>query len=162
MCSLVLGLALAFAIPSQAQQIMPITVGTTNCGATALPALNCYSVPLTIGGVSGTAWFLPNYILFRPALEGASYVEAQITSVMTNSVNNIGQVTSATYSFTINAPSLNGSSADPDGNGDADVVQGQITITASYKYGCNSGRGGGCRYVLQITGGSGAQSITQD
>ena len=148
--------------PSGTPAGTPITVDAANCGATALQNLNCYSVPLTIGDVSGTAWFLPQFILFRPSLEGANYVEAQITSTTILATNDIGQVTQDQIAFTIPAPSLNGSAADPDGNSDSDVVQGQITLNASYRWGCNSGRGGGCRYVLSVTGGSGTQSIKQD
>ena len=148
--------------PSGSPAGTPITVGAADCGATALQDLNCYSVPLTIGDVSGTAWFLPQFILFRPSLEGANYVEAQITSTTILATNNLGQATQVRMAFTIPAPSLNGSSADPDGNSDSDAVRGQMTLGASYRWGCNSGRSGGCRYVLSVTGGSGAQSIAQD
>lgn len=164
---MLLGLAAILMLSAPAQAgTTSIAVGTANCGATALPNLNCYQLPLKIGGVQGTAWIdvqgQAGFILFRPALEGANYVEGAITAVTNLQVNNIGQVTSATISFTIADPSANGYTADPDHNGDADSVQGSITISATYYRGCSSGRVGGCRWLITVTGGSGTQSMPQD
>ncbi len=164
MCSLVIALAvsLVLAVPSHAQQTTAITVGQANCGRSALPNLNCYSVPLTIGNVTGTAWIdvqnQAGFILFRPNLEGSNYVEGQITGAFVEAHNAIGQVTRATITFKILVPSANGAQADPDNNNDSDGVQGSITLNASYTFG--GGRFSG--WACTITGGSGAQSITQD
>ncbi|SRR5579871_848905 len=145
-----------FAVPSFAQDSTPvptttITVGTIYAGHTALPNLYCYSLPLTIGGVSGTAWIdvqgQGGFILFRPNLEGTGYVTAQITSVTGLQLNKIGQVTSMTVAFQV--------VADPDNDNDSDTVQGSITIMGLYVYG-GSGRIAG--WYLTITGGSGTQS----
>lgn len=158
MCSLVI--ALAFAIPSHAQQTTPITVGQVTCGKTGTPLFNCYAVPLTVGTNSGTAWFFPQYtggfILFRPNLEGPNYVTAQVTSTTVNARNAIGQVTQATYTFTV--------VADPNTDGDSDTMQGMITIDFSYYYSTGGGGrgGGGAGWYMKIVGGSGQQSITQD
>ena len=165
MCSLVL--ALAFAIPSQAQQTTPITVEAANCGRSSLPNLNCYSFPMIVGGVAGTAWIdvqgQGGFILFRPGLEGANYVEGKITSSTVDSRNAIGQATSATITFAIPNPSLNGYAGDPDNNGDSDAVVGAITINASYYYSSGGGgRAGAAGWVVTVTGGTGTQSIVQD
>lgn len=161
---LTLGLLILLAATgAAAQSTTPITVGQTTCGRTAPPAFNCYSVPLTVGANSGTAWFFPQgsggFIIFRPNLEGADYVEAAVTSSTVNSRNAIGQVTQATYTFVLNTPSLNGSSADPDSDGDADAVIGSITINFAYYYG---GYGRNSGWIMKIVGGGGQQSIPQD
>ena len=145
---------LAFAIGASAQTqppSTPITVGTTNCGVGGF--VNCYAVPLTIGTNSGTAWFYSNgnrgFILFRPSLEGSEYVTAAITSFTVNSRNIIGQATQVTITFTV--------VADPNADGDQDTVQGSITLNFAYQPLSRHGW-----YNVQVTGGSGAQSITQD
>ena len=161
MCSLVL--VLAFAIPSPAQQTAPtapattpITIGPVNCAYADAP-LNCYSVAMTIGGNSGTAWIATSFILFRPGLEGSNYVEGLVTSTTVTHRNAIGQATQEIITFTISNPSANGSPADPDADGDSDVVQGSLTINFSYG---PPGRWG--RYPTVTITGSGAQSITTD
>src|SRR3974390_130917 len=162
-----------WAMPAAAQT--PITVGSTTCGATALPYFNCFSVPVMVGDNASTAWFDPQYnggfILFRPAGEGANYVEARVTSVQVLATAIFTPpppykpgplVTQVQVNYTIANPSLTGLTADPDGEGDADQVSGYITINATYRWGCNSGRGAGCRWIMSVTGGSGSQSITVD
>lgn len=147
---------LAFAVGASAQGTTPtpISVGTVNCGRTTLTTLNCYSVPITIGGNTSTAWFdvqgQGGFILFRPNTEGTNYYTAAIQSVTVNSRNTIGQPTSVTITFQV--------TADPNNDNDADVVLGSVTLNATYAP--NNGRYGG--YVMTITGGSGAQSIAQD
>jgi hypothetical protein len=142
-----------FAMPSFAQSATAIKIGPVNCGYASAP-LNCYSVPMTIGGNSGTAWVAPGFILFRPGLQGSGYVEAVVTSWTISQRNLIGQPTQEVITFTITSPSANGVSADPDGDGDGDTVQGSLTINFSY-----SGHG---RYIQAMVSGSGNQSITQD
>jgi hypothetical protein len=128
----------------------PITVGQVTCGQ----YLNCYSVPLTISGVSSTAWIYPQtnggFILFRPNLEGADYVTALVTSWTVNSRNSVGQVTQTTVTFTVQA--------DANGDNDTDTVVGSITFNIAWVLG---GRWHNIYYPM-ITGGFGAQSITQD
>lgn len=154
MCSLVI--ALAFVIPSHAQTATPIIVNASGCGfVRGTGPLNCYATNMTIGGKSGTAWVYPNWILFRPGLEGAATVMANVTSTKVT-YDNVGLVTQETITFEIASPSLNGNSADPDNNGDADVVTGSVTFDFSY--------GPAGRYGMRVltVSGSGAQSITHD
>jgi hypothetical protein len=149
-------LALCFAIPSHAQTTTPsteppsttITVGQVTCPQ----FLSCYSVPLTIGGVSGTAWIYPQsnggFILFRLPLEGSNYVTALVTS-WTVTRNSMGQATKTTITYTVQG--------DPDNDGDTDTVMGSITLNIAWVLG---GRWHNIAYP-SITGGFGAQSITQ-
>lgn len=141
----------------------PITVGTATCGQW----FNCYSVPITIGGVAGSMWMYPQgqsgWIAFRPPLQGNNGPDAVFATVTSNTINSrnaIGQPTQATITYTItNPPYLDlGAPADPDSNGDDDVVMGSFTINMHYKF--HNGRGAG--WTQYIDGGSGAQSITQD
>jgi hypothetical protein len=156
-------LAIALATPAAAQQpasTTPITIGTVPCGRTGGPSFNCYSVPITVGDASSTAWFFPQgnggFILFRPPTEGDAYVTARVTSTTVNSRNTIGQVTQETITYTV--------VGDPDGDGDSDTVVGSVTINMTYAYSRGGGGkgGGGAGWYMTITGGTGAQSITQD
>jgi hypothetical protein len=143
-----LALALAMAIPSHAQSTTPITVGqsTGRCQQTNT-TLNCYSVAMTIGTNSGTAWVYPQgqsgFILFRPNLEGTGYVEATVTSSMVTGRNSVGQVTQLTVTYTLNG--------DPNSDGDTDVIMGSIVF--------NIVQGVGRYGYPSVTSGSGQQSI---
>ena len=115
-----------FVMPSFAQTAASstpttaITINSVNCGHTSAP-LNCYSVPMSINGHSGTAWIATGFILFRPGLEGSGYVEAAVTSWLVTQRNNIGQPTQEVITFTTFSTGLNGTQpADPDVDGDAD------------------------------------------
>jgi hypothetical protein len=153
---------LAFAIGASAQSTMTITVGQIDIGPAPGMHLNVYSLPLTIGGNSGTAWFYPQpcnsygvcgWILFRPPLEGPNNNPlAIVTSWVPNSFNSIGQVTSATVTYTFQG--------DPNIDGDTDAGTGSITFNFSYSWGKVGRYAFG--WIETITGGSGAQSITQD
>lgn len=155
-----LGLAAIAATAKPAQQpqepTTQITVGQVSLGSAQF-MINCYSVPLTIGGVAGTAWVDAQYnggfILFRPGLEGPDYVTAEIVpgSWTVLSRNTIGQVTSARIAFVVQA--------DPNSDADTDTVQGSITFNFSYTW---TGPGRYAGWHQTITGGFGAQSITQD
>ena len=152
----------ALSASAHAQSNAPITVGAATCGQW----FNCYSVPITIGGVSGSMWLYAtgagNWIAFRPPLQGNSgpdTVMATVTSNTVNTRNALGQPTQVTITYTItNPPYLGGTPADPDNNGDADVVMGSFTINMHYTF--HNGRGAG--WTMYIDGGSGAQSIMQD
>lgn len=149
-------LALAFGVVSgHAQSATPITVQPSSCGfSKGFGPLNCYTVNLTIGGVKTTADFTFDQIIFRGG-EGAPDVWAKTTS-HTFTYNSVGVPISETITYETE-PNPNGVSADPDSNGDADVVTGSITFYLSYgppmRYGMR---------VLNILSGMGAQSITQD
>jgi hypothetical protein len=151
---------LALAIPSHAQTIVPITVPPLDIGLASYMHPQLSSVPLTIGGVPGTMWLYPQpcnslgncgFILFRPPLEGSSYAMASVTGWTANSVNSIGQVTSATLSYTV--------LGDPNDDGDTDTVMGSITFSFSYYF---KACGRYCTGYHEIISGSGAQSITQN
>jgi hypothetical protein len=150
---------LGMAIGASAQTTAPpadppstlITVGQTSCGVGGY--LNCYAIPLTIGANSGTAWFYSpgngGHILFRPSLEGSDYMTAAITSFTVNGRNAMGQPTQITVTFTV--------VADLDVDGDQDTVQGSITLNLAWQPTSRHGW-----YNVQVMGGGGAQSITQD
>lgn len=133
----------------------PITVQPSSCGFTkGFGPLNCYTVNLTIGGNKTTADFTFDQIIFRGG-EGAPNVWATPTS-HTFTYNSVGVPISETITYETE-PNPNGQSADPDNNGDSDVVTGSITFYLSYgpplRYGMR---------VLNILSGMGAQSITQN
>lgn len=159
MQKLLAGMLFVLGMTVGAQAQTPISVGVASCGRSGAPVFNCYSVPLTVGGVTGTAWMYPQgsggFILFRPALEGDGYVTAQVTSTTVNARNAIGQVTQETITFTL--------VGDPGSDGDSDSVVGSITVNLSWTFKSgSSGRAGGSGWYMTIMGGSGAQSITQD
>jgi hypothetical protein len=153
---------LSFTIGASAQTITPadppstpITVGQsaglcTGSGVT----FYCYTVAMTIGANSGTAWVYPQwnggFILFRPNLEGADYVTAMVTSSVCTAHDAVGRTTQLTVTYTL--------VGDPNDDGDKDAVVGTITFNIAYVLG---GRWHNLYYPV-ITGGSGAQSITQD
>jgi hypothetical protein len=159
-------LALAFAIPSHAQSTTPITVVSMPGYITNYYYL--YNLPLTIGGVTGTAWMdvqgQRGFILFRPPLEGAStncngcsgYVLAQITSWTVNSRNSVGLPLSATMTYTTSGSSQ---PADPNNDGDSDTVVGSITFNYTWQQNPPGYRRG---WYATLTGGTGQQSIAQD
>lgn len=140
---------------ADADQSTPISVQPSSCGFTkGFGPLNCYTVNLTIGGVKTTADFTFDQIIFRGG-EGAPDVWAIPTS-HTFTYNSVGVPISETITYQTE-PNPNGQSADPDNNGDVDVVTGSITFYLSYgpplRYGMR---------VLNILSGMGAQSIMQD
>lgn len=146
-------LGLTFGVQANAQTSIPITIGQSNGPGNCQQSnttLNCYSVFMTIGGNSGTAWVYSQgqagFILFRPNLQGAGYVEAFVTSSTVNSRNAIGQVTQLTITYTL--------STDPNSDGDTDTVMGSITFNLAQTTG---------RYAhASVIGGFGQQTVTQD
>ena len=155
----------AFAIGASAQSSTPITVGQsaglcTGSGVT----FYCYTIPMTIGGNSGTAIVYPQwnggFILFRPNLQGADYVTALVVRTVVNAQDTAGRTTQLTVTFLLSASGINGTpqSPDPNNDGDVDTIVGTITFNIAYVLG---GRWHNLTYPI-ITGGSGAQSITHD
>ena len=119
-----------------------------------------YSVPITIGANTGTMIFYPQqcnasdvcgFILFRSPLQGPNYVTAYVRSWIANTFNSVGWVTSATVTYTV--------LADPNNDNDSDAVSGTFTMNFAYFF---TGYGRGRGWHESITGGSGAQLITQD
>jgi len=156
----VIAFALAFAIPSHAQSTVPITVPPFDVGLASYMHPQIYSIPINIGGVSGTMWLYPQncgptgncgFIIFRPLLEGSNYLDAVVTAWYANSYNSIGQVTSATLNYTIQG--------DPNADGDTDTVMGSITFSFSYSF---KVCGRYCTGYHETISGAGQQSITRD
>jgi hypothetical protein len=157
---LIFALACLFAIPARAQNTVAITVPPFDAGLASYMHPQLYSVPVTIGSVSGTMWLYPQtcnssgncgFITFRSPLQGPDPVVASVTAWFANTYNTIGQVTSATLNYTLYG--------DPNSDGDRDTVMGSITFTFSYHF-VVCGRY--CTGWHETLSGSGAQSITQD
>jgi hypothetical protein len=148
---------LALVLPvSYAQQstlaTTPITVGQAYLGTNYYYV---YNLPLTIGANTGTAWMdvqgQRGFILFRPSLEGSTYIEAQITSWTVNSTNSVGLPLSATVTYWFVTPT--------NSDNDTDFTQGSITFNYTWQQNPPGFRRG---WYVTLTGGSGMQSITQD
>lgn len=143
----------------------PIVVGASagNCVGSGI-TFYCYTVAMTVGSVSGTAIVYPQwnggFILFRPNLEGPDFVTGLVTSSTVTAHDSIGRTTKLTVTFTISGVGAGGlaQTPDPNNDGDTDVVVGTITFNIAYVLG---GRWHNLTYPI-ITGGAGAQSITQD
>jgi hypothetical protein len=161
----VLGMAIGVLAQSDP---LPITVGTV---ADAGPAFyghpNLYSVPVTVGGATGTMWLYPQacnssgicgWVFFRSPLEGPNGGFATVTDYYATAFDSQGRPTSLFIAFKITnaAPWL---PSDPDGDGDVDQVTGSFTINFNYFY---TGAGRGRGWHEGITGGSGSQYISQD
>jgi hypothetical protein len=150
-----LGVALILPATGKAQSdppSVPITVGQMVLGQNYY---NVYSLPLTIGGVSCTAWMdvqgQRGFILFRPPLEGSVAAQGQITSWKVNSSNSVGLPLSATMTYTLQA--------DTDNDSDTDTAVGSITFYYSWQLNPPGYRRG---WYVTLTGGAGAQSMKQN
>jgi hypothetical protein len=159
-------LGFMFGVTANAQSTTPITVGASpnaNCVGSGT-TFYCYTVNMTVGGVSGTAIVYPQgqrgFILFRPTLEGPDFVTGLVTSTVVKATDSVGRTTQLQVNFTISSVGAGGlpQNPDPNNDGDTDVVVGTITFNISYVLG---GRWHNIYYPV-ITGGTGAQSITQD
>jgi hypothetical protein len=143
---IVVGLAVA-------QGNTPITVGASrgNCQASGT-ILNCYTVPMTIGNNTGTAWVYPQgnggFIIFRSPLEGGVNVEATVNTSTVTGKDAVGRTTQLVVTYTVNG--------DSDGDGDTDTVVGTITFNIIYTRGYHN------LLYPSVSDGSGAQSITVD
>lgn len=145
----VLGLVLAFAFVSNAQEkTTPVTIGTTQGCKTSVVV--CYAIPVTIPGTPIVTMSLYETEIFFYDTNHALVMGGSLTRQVTK-YNSLYQPIQYTISYTV--------SGDPDENGDTDQIAGGFVMNVTWKKGCGVRW---CGWLATVTGGSGAQSVTQD
>lgn len=145
----VLGLVLAFAFASNAQQdTAAVKIGTTQGCKTSV--IVCYSIPVTIAGTPIVTMSLYETQIFFYDSSHNLIMGGSLTRQVTG-YNSLYQPIQYTISYTV--------SGDPDSNSDTDQIAGGFVMNVTWKKGCGVRW---CGWLATVTGGSGTQEVTQD
>jgi hypothetical protein len=110
----------------------------------------CYGIPVSIAGTPITSMALyESWIIFYDASHNV--VQSGPLTRQVTGYDNLYQPVQYTISYT--------ASGDPDGNADTDQLAGGFVMNVTWRKAIGMRWGG---WVATVTGGSGAQSVTQD
>jgi hypothetical protein len=149
----VIGVTLALALLAMRAKAQTAPAATVTVGATEgckTSVIVCDGIPVTVAGTPIASMALyESWIIFYDA--NRNVVQSGPLSRHVTGYNDLYQAVQYTISYTV--------SGDPDGNADTDQVAGGFVMNVTWRKAAGMRWGG---WVATVTGGSGAQSVTQD